>query len=227
MRKIFLLVIAVMILTTAAVFAAESEPYTYVSREYNYSIECPKRPNIVPASILLDDESKKGEVLIFENEGYSVKNGWIILVDAFNTNAVPDFNKDSKDFIEKYLTELKKNRYESTSLIDIGNGNKGVLAITAKEIEVDEDGDGTIDGVLTTDRQEAVVFFRMPDGQCFSIEWIGDYELNDEKLNNFKMAVSTIKDANASTQNVDSKDKKSNKDKKDKKDKKNKKDKKS
>ena len=44
---------------------------------------------------------------------------------------------------------------------------------------------------------------------------------------NFKMAVSTIKDANASTQNVDSKDKKSNKDKKDKKDKKNKKDKKS
>ena len=235
LKKFFMSILAAMILTTVTVFAADEETktdtsYKYISRTYNYSIMCPKRPNIVPASIFYDDNNKKGEVLIFENEEYNVKRGWIILFDAFNTNAVPDFNKDAQNLIDAYLGRLQKNGYEGTTLININEQNKGVFAITALEIEVDEDGDGKPDATLTSDHQDAVTFFRMADGRCVSVELMGSDGLNEAAISNYRKALMTLRNADEADQSeINSKDKKDSNDKKskkDKKDKNNKKDKK-
>ena len=235
MLKNFLVtVVALMILTTATVFAEEnqtttSETYKYISLDYNYSIACPKRPNIVPLAVFSEDSDKKGEVLVFENEGYNVRRGWIINVDAFRSMAVPDFNKDAKNIIDQYLERLQKNGYESVTLIDIAKGNKGVLAVTAKEIQVDTDDDGKPDTTLVADHQEVVVFFRATDGRCFSAQLIGSDGFNEAAMNNFRKALATFSVTDLSNQAVsDNKksDKKSKSDKKTKSDKKSKSDKK-
>ena len=225
-KRIFISITALMVWLTATVFAAEennTDSYTYISQEYNYSIKCPKRPNVVPATIFFDDANKKGEVLIFENKEYEVKRGWVVLTDAFNTVAVPNFNMASKELVNQYMTELQKQGYENMQLIDITKDNKGVFAITAKEIEIDEDGDGKPDGVAIAENQAAISFFRMPDGRCFSVQMIGTNGINDIDVNNFKSALSTIGDSKIVIQDSSDNDKKSKKDKKDKKSKKDKK----
>lgn len=194
-KKIFLLVTLLTFLTSISFAAKKSEEfsYTYTSQEYHYSIECPKKPNVVPASVFLDDKSKKGEILIFENVEYNVVRGWLILVDAFNPNAVPDFNKSSKSIIEPYVKEIQKQGYEDAKVIELMKGNKGLFAITSKEIKIDEDGDGIIDGVATTDRQDAITFFRTSDGSCFSVQLVGSAGINDIAINNFMKALYTFK----------------------------------
>ncbi len=227
-KKIFPLMAAIMIFMTATVFAEEEQQntnYEYISRDYGYSIICPKRPNVVAANVFFGEENMKGEVLIFENVEYEVVRGWVVLTDAFDSNAVPNFNTDSKDVIDKYLSELQRQGYEGTALVNITKDNKGVLAITAKEIEIDEDGDGKADGVAITDRQEAITFFRTSDGKCYSVQLIGTAGLNEAAMNNFRKALTTFKENGATIQN-ESKDKNDKNDKKDKKDKKSKKDKK-
>ena len=195
-KKIITLVTILMLAATTA-FAKDkkdSNSYKYVSSEYKYSIMCPKKPNVVSASVFFQDETKKGEVLIFENELYEVKRGWVILFDAFNTNSVPDFNKDSKKLLEQYLEKLQKQGYEGTTLIDVTKKNKGILAITSLEIQVDTNGDGTPDDVLIADHQEAVTFFRTPSGKCMSIQLIGKDGLNEAALKNYRLAISTFSD---------------------------------
>ena len=233
-KKFFVSIFTVMILTAATVFAAESndETYKYISINYGYSIQCPKTPKVVPAEIFFDDNTKKGDVLVFDLEIsedgiYDVKRGWIILVDAFNTNAVPNFNQDSKGIIEQYLEKLQKNGYEGTTLVDIAKGNKGVLAITAKEIEIDTDDDGKPDDMLITDRQDAIAFFRATDGRCFSVQLTGSNGINDAAMSNFRKALSTFSVTDltnkADNSNDNKNDKKSKKDKKSKSEKKSKK----
>ena len=226
-KKIFSLMTALMMLMTVKVFAAEDDSFNYASQQFNYGIICPKRPNVVPANIFYDDETKKGEVLIFENEGYNVIRGWVVIVDAFNTNAIPDFNRAPKNILEQYITELKKQGYDEMNLINITKDNKGIFAISAKEIEIDEDGDGKPDGVAISDHQEAITFFRTVDGRCFSIRLIGSAGLNDESVEEFKQALMTFRPTSAIIPTNEKSDKKSDKkSKKDKSDKKSKKDKK-
>ena len=225
-KKIFISITALMVWLTTTVFAAEENDngeYIYISRDYNFSIKCPKKPNVIPAAILLEDNTQKGDVLIFENEEYEIKRGWIVLVDAFNPNTVPDFNVASDSLLEKYMRDLQKQGYENMNLIDITKGNKGLFAITAKEIEIDEDGDGKPDGVATAENQAAITFFRMPDGRCFSVQMIGTNGINDSDINNFRAALSTISDGIAASQETTANDKKNKKDKKEKKSKKDKK----
>ena len=225
-KRIFISIMALMIWLTATVFAAEENDngeYIYTSRDYNFSIKCPKKPNVVPASILFEDNTKKGEVLIFENEEYEIKRGWVVIVDAFNPNTVPDFNVASTSLIDQYIAELQKQGYENMSLVDITKSNKGLFAITAKEIEIDEDGDGKSDGVAIAENQAAITFFRMPDGRCFSVQMIGTNGINDSDISKFRAALSTISDGTVASQETPANDKKDKKDKKEKKSKKDKK----
>lgn len=73
----------------------QAASYTYTSKEYGYTIQCPQKPNVIPASMLY--EGKKGEVLIFANDGYAIKHAWIILTDAFDSKDTPDYNTIQKD----------------------------------------------------------------------------------------------------------------------------------
>ena len=205
--------LAVMLLSAwATVYAADSEKYEYISSEYNYSVVCPKKPNVFPARLLYDDNTKKGEVLIFDSEGYTIKRGWVFLFDAFDSRLIPNFNKDSKKLIEQYIEAKKKDGFEKLDLVEVTKGNKGVFGITAKEIEIDEDGDGTIDGVAVAEKQSAVYFFRSPIGRCISVEMMGD-DIDDASMSEFRAAMQTYKDVDPNAKSSD--DKKSKKSKKD------------
>lgn len=219
MLKKFLLTVMMLTVSLMALAsradAADDESYEYVSVEYNYSIVCPKRPHMIPARLLYEDDSVKGEVLVFENEGYDIKRGWIFLFDAFDTTLIPNFNKDSKKLIDQYIAAKKDNGYESLELVEVTKGNKGVFGITAREIEIDENNDGTVDGVAVADKQSAVVFFRSPLGRCISVELMGD-DIDEASLNDFRTALATYKDVdpNDKSSSDKKKDKKSKKDKK-------------
>ena len=197
-------------------------PYTYTSQQYGYTIQCPQKPvGVIPASALYED--KKGEVLIFDNDGYNIKYAWIVLTDAFDNKSVPDLNKLKEADAEKLLSRIMgSNGYEGIMLVNLNAKNKAIYAVTAKEIEIDENGDGQIDGVAKADTQMAVAFFRTEKGNRYGVELIDNPDLRASSLAAFQKGITTLKDVDGK-QLMSSKDKKVKNVKKDKKDKKNKK----
>ena len=178
----------------AATEAKKAQVYAYTSPEYGFSILCPKKPNVIPASVLY--EGKKGEILIFDNEEYQIKHAWVILLDAFDNKAVPDLNKLSEKEAEEQLKKLQKSYgYEGIALLNISDTNKAIFAVTAKEVEIDTNGDGTPDETATADTQMAVSFFRGPKGGCYSIQLIDNPVLRPESVSDFQLAVSTFREA--------------------------------
>ena len=179
--------------------AEEEDAYIHTSEEYGYTIACPYRPaGVIPASLLYEDQ--KGEVLIFENEGYQIRHGWVILVDAFDDKAVPDLNKISEEDAKGYLEKLMHSSgYEGISLVNLTKDNKGIFAVTAKEVEIDTDGDGVFDTTATASTQEAVTFFRTEKGRCFSVQLIDNPELRPAAVAAYQIGVSSLRelDSNA------------------------------
>ena len=199
-----LLMLTVSLLSMCAT-ADAADGFEYVSEEYHYSIVCPSEPRVLPLRVMYDDPTKQGEMLVFESDGFDVKRGWVIMFDAFDTTMVPNFNTDSKKFIEQYIDAKKANEgYDSFQLIEVTKGNKGVLGITAKEIEIDEDGDGTIDGVAIADHQEAVIFFRTTLGRCTSIALLGG-DVSEPAVNDFRAALATFKEIDPNAKKSDDK----------------------
>ncbi len=189
--------------STAQPAAAETEKtvYAYVSEEYGYGILCPQKPNVVPASMFYGDETKKGEVLIFDNDGYNVKHAWIVLVDAFDDNGVPDLNKLSEEEAKEQLTKIQQsNGYEGIALLSISENNKAIFAVTAKEVEIDTDGDGEPDTTAVADTQMAVSFFRGPKGGRYSVQLIDNPVLRQEAIDEYQLGISSFQelDKNAS-----------------------------
>lgn len=207
----------------AASQAAEAAlPYTYTSQQYGYTIQCPQKPvGVIPASALYED--RKGDVLIFDNDGYNIKYAWIVLTDAFDNKSVPDLNKLKEADAEKLLSGIMgSNGYEGIMLVNLNAKNKAIYAVTAKEIEIDENGDGQIDGVAKADTQMAVAFFRTEKDNRYGVELIDNPDLRESSLAAFQKGITTLKDVDGK-QLMSSKDKKVKNVKKDKKDKKNKK----
>ncbi len=207
----------------AATQSAEAAlPYTYTSQQYGYTIQCPQKPvGVIPASALYED--KKGEVLIFDNDGYNIKYAWVVLTDAFDNKSVPDLNKLKEPEAEKLLSGIMgSNGYEGIMLVNLNAKNKAIYAVTAKEVEIDENGDGQIDGVAKADTQMAVAFFRTEKGNRYGVELIDNPDLRESSLAAFQKGITTLKDVDGK-QLMSSKDKKVKNVKKDKKDKKNKK----
>ena len=64
--------------------------------------------------------------------------------------------------------------------------------MTAKEIEIDEDGDGVIDGTATTDNQMAVLFFRGDNGARYGFELIDNPELRAASVSDFLAGARTL-----------------------------------
>ena len=202
--------------------AVAALPYTYTSQQYGYTIQCPQKPvGVIPASALYED--RKGDVLIFDNDGYNIKYAWIVLTDAFDNKSVPDLNKLKEADAEKLLSGIMgSNGYEGIMLVNLNAKNKAIYAVTAKEIEIDENGDGQIDGVAKADTQMAVAFFRTEKGNRYGVELIDNPDLRESSLAAFQKGITTLKDVDGK-QLMSSKDKKVKNVKKDKKDKKNKK----
>ena len=167
-------------------------PYTYESAAYGYRIMCPKQPvGVIPASALF--ENREGEVLIFENEEYHIKYAWVVLVNAFSDSAVPDLNKINPEEAVKLLGGIMgSNGYEGIMLVNLSDSNKAIFATTAKEVEIDEDGDGVVDATASADSQMALLFFRGENGQRYGLELIDYPELRSDSLSAFIEGARTL-----------------------------------
>ena len=226
MRKIFFLTALLMMILTATAFAEEAaapeqnaeptdEPYIYTSEDFKYSIACPFKPLAVVQNPW-QDPAKRGEMLVFANEGWNVQYAYMIQVNAFDNEKIPDFNKADKKTIDEYLEGLKKsNGFEIAEIVGITKENKGVYAVTAQSIEVLNKETGEVEGEFVADRQDIYTFFRTPEGRCISVQLLTT-QMDKTFVDVYRYGVTTFKDNSAPDKK--SKDKKS-KDKKDKKDK--------
>lgn len=193
MRKIFLIATFLLAMLTATAFAAENEIYEYTSETYGFKITCPAKPIVVVNPF--EDPNQKGELLVFANDGMKIIYGFQILLDAFDTKSVPDFNKDSKKIIDAYLEEMRQDdAYEYVELLNVSKNNRGVMALTAKEISIIGE-DGEVEGTLTADRQSAFTFFRTSSGRCISIQLLAE-DFGEDNINDYRKSISTFRDAN-------------------------------
>jgi hypothetical protein len=180
----------------AAAEAVQTQPavgYTYTSKVYGYTIQCPKKPNVIPASMLY--EGKKGEVLIFDNDGYNIKNAWVVLTNAFDEKKMPDLNKLKEADARKYLSELMgSNGYEGVMLINLSATNKAIYAVTAKTVDIDTDGDGKVDATATANTQMAVTFFRGNKNGRYSVQLIDNPVLRESALKDFQKGVVSFRE---------------------------------
>ena len=160
MRKIFLLTVLMLTLFTATVFAEEEENskgFEYTSQTYGFKITCPAEPKVVVNPF--EDPKKQGELLVFANDGMTILYGYQILFDAFDDKITPDFNKAKKKLLDDYLEELKiKQAFEDAIIDNVTPKNKGVFAVTAKEIEIKNDK-GEVEDVAVATTQNELVFF--------------------------------------------------------------------
>lgn len=173
--------------------AAPSElSYSYESPSFGYRIMCPQSPvGVIPASALFD--GGEGEILIFENEEYHIKYGWVILVNAFPEEALPNLNSINPEEATALLKGLMgSNAYEGIMLINLTEGNKAIFATTAKEVEIDEDGDGTPDATATANNQMSVLFFRGANGVRYGLELIDNPELRASSVSSFLAGARTL-----------------------------------
>ena len=152
---------------------------------------CPQQPAFVIPSVELDGH--EGEVLIFENEDYYIKYAWVIHVNAFPEDGVPNLNAISpEESVELLKGIMGSNGYEGIMLINLTEDNKAIFATTAKEIEIDEDGDGTPDATAKADSQMAVLFFRGANGTRYGLELIDNPELRASSVSAFLAGARTM-----------------------------------
>ena len=226
MRKIFLLATLLMMIFTATAFAEEAqpeenatadEPYLYTSEDFKFTIECPIKPIAVVQNPWQEPE-RRGEMLVFANEGFDITYGYLIQVNAFD-ETVPDFNKADQKTIDEYLNKLMENGgFGSADLVNITPATKGVQAVTAEKIEVRNKETGELEGEFVADRRDIYTFFRSPKGRCISIQLISA-SLEKDFVATYNYSVKSFKDiSDVKKDKKDKKDKK--KDKKSKKDKK-------
>jgi len=166
--------------------------YSYKSEAYGYQILCPKPPvGVIPASTLF--ENRTGEILIFENEEYHIKNAWVVLINAFPEEALPDLNRIDPEEATTLLARIMgSNGYEGIMLVKLTENNKAIFATTAKEVEIDEDGDGITDATATADNQMAVLFFRGENGERYGLELIDNPDLRAASVASFLAGARTL-----------------------------------
>lgn len=172
---------------------AKENGYKHTSARYGYSIICPKKPNVIPLSLM--EERAKGEVLIFDNDGYYINNAWIIMVNAFDENEIPvNLHTMDESAKAKLAEKLSKNSgYELVRVADMGH-TSGVYCITAKEIEIDTNGDGKADEIMTADTQMIKTFFRGQYGGRFGVELIDNPDLTTDHINQYHVGLMTFQE---------------------------------
>ncbi len=183
----------------SATAEAQQEGYLFTSANYHYTILCPQKPiGSVPAKMFFNDNSKRGDVIIFEtfdNDIYKVKSAWVVLADAFDDESIPDLNKiNEKDGLELLKKIQSNNGYAAMGIVDISDKNRGIYAVTAKEVEIDTNNDGNFDTVATSDTQTVVTFFRGNLGGRFCVRLIDNPDLRKAMVDAYKYGISTLRE---------------------------------
>ena len=159
----------------------KSTDYRYTSAIYGYSITCPTKPvGVIPMSMLYEGE--KGDVIIFENDGYSLKKAWMVVPDAYTDKDIPDLSKlteeQKKALIQKFTD---KGGCEFVRIAEI-NDNRGLYTVTAKEVEIDTNGDGKPDTTAKADNQMVKTYFKGAYGGHFMVGLINNPDLTREAV---------------------------------------------
>ena len=115
----------------AETIAPDALTYAYESAKYGYRIMCPQKPvGVIPASALY--ENREGEILVFDNEEYNIKYAWVVLVNAFSDETVPNLNTIKPEEAVNLLERIQNsNGYEGIMLINLSDTNKAIFAMTA------------------------------------------------------------------------------------------------
>lgn len=222
MKKIFLAVTLILTMLTATAFAAENEnskdteettaernfePYEYTSETYGFKITCPTKPIVIVKPF--EDPNRKGEMLVFANEGIKVLFGYIVELDAFDNMKVPDFNaKKQQKLVESYVERKRgENLYNFVEVQEVSKNNKGIVMVTAKEIQITDDKGNVLETATATE-QTAYTYFRTKSGRCIMIQLLSA-DLDDSDYKDFLKSVSTYQDATDLSMPQDTKDKKS------------------
>jgi hypothetical protein len=138
-------------------------------------------------------EGKEGEILVFDNEGYNIKNAWVIIKNAFDDKNVPDLNSLKEEEAKQYLANLMAtNPYESVVIVNRTGKERAVYAFTAKEIAFDSTGDGKPDSIAKADNQEIVTFFRGNKGGCYSMRLMDNPELRSEAVDSYQQGFASF-----------------------------------
>lgn len=169
--------------------------YKYTSPRYGYSIVCPVKPSVVPLSVLFDDEAEKGDVLVFKSEGMDISYGWIVMIDAFDEETIPadimtQPEEAQKAFVERFMENAP---YSLVRLTEV-DGRAGVYAITAKEIDIDTDGDGQMDDVMTAESQMVKTFFRGQYGGRFGVMLMDNPTITQQGEAYYQLGVLTFQE---------------------------------
>ena len=206
MKKIFSMAALILTLFTPTTFAADTATNNaatvsstsdvkisvkdfveYKSGTYGYKIKCPFKPAVT--DLKFDESATKGEMLVFLNDGPEIILGYRINLDAFPNQNAPDFNKDDQKTLDSYLDYLKTvNPLDTAMITNIGNNNKGVFMVTAKEFENDQ-GEK-----VTAENQIAMVIFRTKNGGRISMQLLTK-EFNKEIVDAFLYSASTFDDS--------------------------------
>ncbi|MBR2215086.1 MAG: hypothetical protein IJ849_04935 [Selenomonadaceae bacterium] len=172
---------------------AAGDAYQFVS-ENGYSILCPQKPMLViPAGELYRD--RVGDVLVFDREANNLKHAWIIVKDGFEDSELPNLNLATESELQPTLEKIQRTvGYESIKLIKITEWNHGVYAVTAKDVEIDTDGDGVPDRVGHSDTQMAVTFFRGNKGGRYRMELLDNPDLRDSSIKDYQYSLITFQE---------------------------------
>lgn len=148
--------------------------YRYISQKYGYSMKLPQKPlGVVPAAVVFGEEQPgvQGEVLVFENDGYTINKAIVVMVDAFAPEDIPSGILKATDYEKQKVIDNfhKKGLFELVRIAELGNGKVGLFCISAKEIEVDTTGDGVPDEIMEADRQMGMTYFTGEFGGHFMV----------------------------------------------------------
>lgn len=198
LKKICLAVLLLPLLSGYA-GAAESKidtsnMFAHFNSALGYMILCPKEPvYVLTAAEFYQDPTIKGDVIIFENQEYTVKKAWVIIKNGPEGKDLPDFNTLTPESAETLLTNMRNSAgYEGVALVNVKGDNRGVFAITAKEVEIDTTGDGVPDTIATADNQVVKVFFRGANGDRYLAELIDNPTPREESVSEFQQCLSTF-----------------------------------
>ena len=100
-------------ITLATANISSASGYLYTSEKFGYSIKCPQKP-IAVMNLSVFSPQEKGEVLVFENNGYNLTKYWIISPDAFSNDTFPDLDnltEEEKTNLFSHLVTLPPLRH--------------------------------------------------------------------------------------------------------------------
>lgn len=142
--------------------------YKHTSKRYGYSIWCPVQPKVLPASAY--NEHDKGDVLLYSGTYDNIKKAWVVCINGYDEKEIPNnLGSMQEDEVKTFLKNFAATYgLEYAQIVEVANRNDdgsqaegyryGIAGPTAKEVEVDTDGDGVMDSIAVAENQMMKLF---------------------------------------------------------------------